>query len=82
MSNDINIIHNYYNLLVYYVYKYCLFVLHMCNITLTRRRGSRPNGTRNNCNGISLNNQSLHKVGSMWFVNINKNVVNVCGKKS
>ena len=25
MSNDINIIHNYYNLFVYYVYKYCLF---------------------------------------------------------
>ena len=41
MSNDINIIHN---LLVYYVYKYCLF--YMCNITLTRRRGSRPDGTR------------------------------------
>ena len=44
MSNDINIIHNYYNLLVYYVYKYCLF--YTCNITLTRRRGSRPDGAR------------------------------------
>ena len=44
MSNDIDIIHNYYNLLVYYVYKYCLF--YMCNITLTRRRGSRPDGAR------------------------------------
>ena len=47
MSNDINIIHNYYNLLVYYVYKYCLF--YTCNITLTRRRGSRPDGARYTC---------------------------------
>ena len=38
MSNDINIIHNYYNLLVYYVYIYLLFVLHICNIILSCSR--------------------------------------------
>ena len=30
--------HNYYNLLVYYVYIYLLFVLHICNIILSCSR--------------------------------------------
>ena len=39
------ILHNH-NLLLYYVYKLLLFVLHMCNITLPHRQGSRPDGAR------------------------------------
>ena len=45
-------IHNYYNLLVYYVYKKLLFLLHMYNITLTRRRGSCPDCAHLICNYI------------------------------
>ena len=45
MSNDIYMIINMI-FLVYYVYKLMIIVCLTCNITLPRRRGSRPDGTR------------------------------------
>ena len=62
MSNDIYMIINMI-FLVYYVYKLMIIVCLTCNITLPRRQGSRPDGTRIGC---SLSRGGVAQQRRLW----------------